>query len=219
MKPTVLFITGWAHGATAIQPLADALSDAFDVQLLTGARVLRNRSIPDSDYIVTGSMGGLLSMEMLPPSCKKLVLLSSTARFCATEDYPHGTPERILRRMIMQLKRNPTAVLNEFFKNVHFPHRESRQAHRMRHEKVPDVDELTEGLEYLAATDLRAQIGTIQTPVLLMHGTEDRIIPYGASEWLHANLPNSQLIPIESDGHALAAHHFTTIVKHIRTFL
>jgi hypothetical protein len=100
MKPSLLLITGWAHGPEAVQPIAVKLVNDYNVQTLTGTQVLNDRSIPDADYIITGSMGGLLAMEHLPKSCKKLVLISSTAKFCASEGYPCGTPEKIMRRMM-----------------------------------------------------------------------------------------------------------------------
>lgn len=219
---SVLIISGWAHGIEAIKPLGDALADLFKVQLLTGAQVLRDRAIPDSDFIVTGSMGGILAMELLSSSCKKLVLLSSTARFCAAEDYPHGTPERILRRMIAQLKRDPAAVLNEFFKNVHYPHRESRQSIQLRNTQTiseQSLQDLVKGLEYLLTSDVREKVAEIEIPVLLIHGREDCIIPCGAAEWLHEHLPDSRLQLIDGGGHALAAHNFSTVVAQIRAFL
>ena len=203
----------------AIKPLGDALADRFDVTLMTGAQALNEQKIPDADFIVTGSMGGLLALELLPASCKKLVLISSTARFCAAEDYPCGTPEKILRRMILQLKRNPGAVLDEFFKNVHFPFRESRAAIALRQSAEYNLDELVNGLEYLHESDLRDQLSDIQIPVQLLHGTEDRIIPSGASQWLHDHLPGSELKLIENDGHALPAHHFESVMQSIRDFL
>ncbi len=82
---SVLIISGWAHGIEAIEPMGQWLADHFEVQLLTGAHVLSKRSLPPVDYIVTGSMGGLLAMELLPEQCQKLVLISSTAKFCAEE--------------------------------------------------------------------------------------------------------------------------------------
>ncbi|HSR87663.1 MAG TPA: hypothetical protein VLL07_01815, partial [Pontiella sp.] len=63
---SVLVISGWAHGIDTIKPLGDALADCFDVHLMTGSEILKSRHIPDADYIVTGSMGGLLAMELLP---------------------------------------------------------------------------------------------------------------------------------------------------------
>ncbi|VGO22054.1 alpha/beta fold hydrolase [Pontiella sulfatireligans] len=213
MKPSLILISGWAHGLDAIKPMGDALADRFDVQLLTGAQVLRDLCIPDADYIVTGSMGGLLAMELLPASCKKLVLISSTAKFCAGKGYPCGTHEKILKRMILQLKRNPIPVLAEFYKNVHYPYRALRTA------PCCSPSELVAGLEYLLASDVRKKVPTIGIPVLLLHGAEDRIIPPGAAEWLHQHLPDSRMKVFKNDGHALPAHHFAEMMEEISNFL
>jgi len=218
-QTSVLLITGWAHGPEAVQPMADVLADAFDVNILTGAEILRERRIPDADCIVTGSMGGLLAMELLPASCRKLVLISSTARFCSAAGYPCGTPEKVLRRMITQLKRDPEAVLDEFFKNVHYPCRESRQAIAMRKNHPLDLGALAAGLEYLLHSDLREQVEDIKIPVLLLHGAEDRIIPSAASEWLHERLSASQLKIIGNGGHALPAHHHREVLASLNLFL
>jgi len=213
MKPSLLLITGWAHGKEAVQPLADVLDTNYNVRILTGAQVLNDRSIPPVDYIVTGSMGALLALELLPESCRKLILISSTAKFCASEGYPCGTPEKILHRMIRQLKRNFVAVLEEFYKNVHYPH-----------QPVPtqpgcSQDDLLAGLEYLLASDLRPKTPNLTLPILLLHGADDRIIPRSAAEWLHSHLPDSRLRIFENDGHALLAHHFDEIMAEITRFL
>ncbi len=213
MKPAVLIISGWAHGLDAIRPMGDALAGRFHVRLLTGAQVLNEQRIPDADYIVTGSMGGLLAIEHLPAACKKLVLISSTAKFCAAEDYPCGTPEKILKRMILMFKRSPEAVLREFYKNVHAPHPALQTDPGCSHA------ELVAGLEYLQASDVRNKIPAIEIPVLILHGAQDRIIPPAAAEWLHAHLPDSWLRIFDDDGHALPAHHFNEMMDTIAQFL
>jgi len=214
MKPSLLLITGWAHGTEEMQPVADALAMDYDVRILTGAQALADRSIPSSNYIVASSMGGLLAMERLPDSCNKLVLISSTAKFCAAEDYPCGTREKTLRRMILQLKRNPEAVLEEFFRNVHHPN----TYHTCAGVEEP-LNSLCLGLEYLLISDVRAKVPNIGIPVLLLHGAEDRIIPPSAAEWLQKHLPDSRLSVFENDGHALPAHHFSEVMDEILHFL
>jgi len=193
--------------------MGDALSDAFDVQLMTGNTVLKTRHIPAVDLIVTGSMGGLLAMELLPETCRKLVLISSTARFCSGEEYPCGTHEKILRRMIDRMKRDPDEVLKEFYKNVHHPDSVISTE--------PDCpqDELINGLEYLLTADLRARVSAIDIPVLLMHGADDRIIPLAAAEWLQAHLPHGRLRIFPRAGHALPAHQFSEVMGAVRAFL
>ncbi len=213
-KPSLLIISGWAHGIDAIQPMGNALTKQFDVQLITGAQVLSDRKIPETDYIVTGSMGGLLALELLPKSCQKLVLISSTAKFCSSNDYPCGTPERILKRMILQLTRNPNAVLQDFFRNVHYPN----TCHTCA-SVTESLESLVLGLEYLLTSDAREKVPTLGIPVLLLHGTADRIIPSAAAEWLHQHLPNSQLRLFENGGHALPAHQFDEVMDEISRFL
>lgn len=216
MKESVLIISGWAHGLDAIKPMGDLLSEHFDVQLMSGDQVLKDRTLPETDYIVTGSMGGLLAMELLPESCKKLVLISSTAKFCAGENYPSGIHEKILKRMILQLNRNPDAVLEEFYKNVHFPQRQSRQARQLQRNEDED---LVGGLNYLLTSDIRERVPSIKIPVLLLHGAEDQIIPSSAAEWLQHHLPDSQLKIFKNAGHALPAHHVAPVMNLITQFI
>ena len=213
MKPSALIISGWAHGLEAIKPMGEALANRFNVQLLTGAQVLKDWRIPDVDVIVTGSMGGLLAMELLPESCQKLVLISSTAKFCAGNGYSCGTPEKILKRMILQLKRDPIPVLVEFYKNVHAPYRAIKTA------PCCSPNELLAGLEYLLASDVRAKVPAISIPTLLLHGAQDRIIPVGAAEWLNEQLPDSRLKIFGNGGHALPAHHFAEVIDETELFI
>lgn len=217
-KPTLLLISGWAHGKEAMQPLEDVLATDYRIEILTGAQVLHAQSIPSVDFIITGSMGGLLALEYLPESCKKLVLISSTAKFCSSENYPCGTSEKVLRRMIVQLKRDPQAVLTAFFNNVHYPD-ETDPVEHMSPVSSAELQGLIEGLNYLLHSDLRDRIPSIHVPVLLLHGAQDRIIPSSAAEWLNAHLPDSRLQIIEDQGHALLAHRFDAVIEHISRFL
>lgn len=214
MKPTLLLVTGWAHGAESLRPLADALAPAFETRVLSGAEVLGEGRLPAAEFVVAHSMGGMLALQYLPPECGKLVLLSSTARFCAADGYPCGIPEKVLRRMILQLRRNPDAVLREFFRNVHHP--EIRAGGTRPAEPL---EPLIAGLEYLRDADLRARVPAIGIPVLILHGTEDRIIPPSAAEWLRDHLPDARLRLLEGVGHALPIHQADAAARAIFQFL
>ncbi len=221
MNPSLLIISGWAHGIDTIRPMGDALADHFKVQLMTGAQVLSDQHIPDVDYIIAHSMGGLLAIERLPKCCKKLALISSTAKFCASEGYNLGIPQKILRRMILQLKRNPEAVLSEFFHNVHAPN----TSHTFegvilsKTDAEESLNTLVEGLEYLQASDVRQKVPSLGIPILLLHGTDDQIVPLDAAKWLNAHLPDSRLKIFKDAGHALSAHHFDKVMDEISRFL
>lgn len=216
MKPRLLLISGWAHSTNALQPMADRLAPLFDTKLITGAAALNHATLPDADAILTGSMGGLLALQRRPTTCQKIMLLSATACFCRRPDYPHGTPDRILQRMLNQLDKDPQTLLDSFHQNVHAPQKPSRQK---KDTPPPNLPALRAGLEYLQQTDLRPLIPTFPLPVLILHGTNDQIIPIQAAQWLHENLPESQLIPFEGLGHALPAHAFERVMQAAEHFL
>jgi pimeloyl-[acyl-carrier protein] methyl ester esterase len=209
MKPSLVMITGWAHGADSMQPLAERLAADVDVRILTGAQVLAEKKIPDAEFIAGWSMGGMLAIEFLPAACKKLVLVSSTAKFCAADGYDCGVPEKRLRRMIVQLKRDPAAVLAEFYKNVCYP--------LPRHTCASVTENgLSEGLDYLLHADLRTNVPTLGIPVLLLHGEEDRIIPPSASDWLAQHLP-AAAVRLPGKGHAVDALAIAPYIRHFLT--
>ncbi len=49
--------------------------------------------------------------------------------------------------------------------------------------------------------DLRSRLRSIQTPTLILHGRDDRIVPLASSEWLAIQMPNSHLEVIDGAGH------------------
>ena len=55
-------------------------------------------------------------------------------------------------------------------------------------------------------------ISEIDFPVLIVHGTEDKHVPYSFAEYLGAQVPNSRLIPLEGEG------HYTHAIEVGRTF-
>lgn len=59
------------------------------------------------------------------------------------------------------------------------------------------------------------RLAEIRQPVLIIHGTEDIVLPYAHAEALQAELPNSQLLTLEGTGHELPRGDWPTIVEAI----
>ena len=49
--------------------------------------------------------------------------------------------------------------------------------------------------------DIRPLLGAIRVPTLIVHGTEDRQVPFAAAEYLAAHIPGAQLYPFAGYGH------------------
>lgn len=55
--------------------------------------------------------------------------------------------------------------------------------------------------ECVEGIDLRAQIGQIRQPTLIIHGTADAIVPFAGAEWLAAQIPDNRFVRLEGAGH------------------
>jgi pimeloyl-ACP methyl ester carboxylesterase len=49
--------------------------------------------------------------------------------------------------------------------------------------------------------DIRSLLASVRVPTLVIHGTEDRQVPFAAAEYLSAHIPGAQLYPFEGYGH------------------
>ena len=59
------------------------------------------------------------------------------------------------------------------------------------------------------------RLDEIQTPTLIIHGTDDRVVPYAHALALHAALKNSRLLTLEGAGHELHALDWPAIIDSI----
>lgn len=50
---------------------------------------------------------------------------------------------------------------------------------------------------------VRPRLGEIRAPTLVLHGTEDPLLPYGHAEALAAEIPGARLLPLEGMGHEM----------------
>jgi pimeloyl-ACP methyl ester carboxylesterase len=119
----------------------------------------------------------------------------------------------MVARMVKQLQKNPEQVLDAFFKRVHFPLPHLKQT------CTESTESLVEGLHYLQSANLREKVPNIGTPTLILHGSEDQIIPVEAAKWLEKKLPNGILNIFEGGSHALISHNLEDVGQKISQFL
>ncbi len=231
MKRTIIMVSGWAHPARTLRPLADRFLNDCEVILLSSmelteyagslARLIRERSTPP--LVMGWSMGGLLALEAatrLKAPIAGLVLLNSTACFCSTDEYPHGTPPRQVRALSIAIRKNALAALSQFIQEAEAPSRLSPQGVQTRTAQALEFgsEQLCRDLQYLAETDLRTEAAGFEAPTLLLHGREDRVIPWQAGEYLRERLPQSRLRVLDAEGHALPLRRPDRVLDETRAF-
>ncbi|MEK8131600.1 alpha/beta fold hydrolase [Paenibacillus filicis] len=151
------------------------------------------------------SLGGLLAMRLaIQGVADGLVLFGATAQFTRSkEELDLGWADLYVRKMMTGLVQDRQGVETKF-----------RQLLFTEAEREADLDEtlppvgswttpaLIAGLQILRSEECLSQLKSITCPVFLVHGTEDRICPYGAASELMAQLPNAKLFTIPACGHA-----------------
>jgi len=251
MNPrTIILVAGWAHTAHDLATLTTALSCPHTTvhttspdELLAGASSLPTPStsanlaspyahalhalITSSNQpvcLIGWSMGALIALETMSHwtlPVERLVLLSGTPRFCASDDYPTGVPLANLCALRAGLRRNASATLAAFHRDVALPYMATTEQIERKTARALacGAARLDEGLLYLQTTDLRAMLANIFVPTLLLHGCQDRIISWGASTFLKQHLARSTCITFAAAGHDLLAAVPEAVCARIQQFM
>lgn len=219
----------WQTQSSGVLPRASGLS-RYALGLYN---LLAIRQPPDGRVGVIGwSMGGIVALETAreyPGLLQRLVIIGGTARFSAGNDAlpalssveGPGVSAAVLRAMALGLRRMPDNVLAAYYDKVHAPQGVPMAAATARAQDIARLDrgELLQGLDYLKRMDVRNGLDKQTVPTLVVHGREDRIVPWQAGEWLSRALPVSHWCCHEGLGHALPIQAPWLLAADIRAFL
>lgn len=162
--------------------------------------------VSQGPLLISGwSLGGLLALRLAVKGyADGLVLFGATARFTRSkEEFDRGLADAYVRQMIKGILKDQHAV-EANFRKIMFTEQEweAGLAERLPHTGSWTTQSLLAGLQILRSEECLSQLPNIDCPVLLIHGTEDRICPYGAGLELTAHLPQAKLITLTGCGHA-----------------
>lgn len=161
--------------------------------------------------LVGWSLGGQISLvlaQRLGARVDRLILNATTPRFAAGGDWAGGLPVGQVRAMARNLKRDYRRTMEEFF-HLQFAGEDlSRErlrsivAFAVRQSNLPEPEVALACLQTLESEDQRSLLAEINSPTLVLQGTEDRITVPAAGEYLAANLPKAHLCLLQGIGHA-----------------
>lgn len=153
------------------------------------------RSLGQKVELIGWSMGGMVAMMVAaryPEKVSKLVLVSTTPKFVASPDFPHGLPLALLRSLRKRIRKEGTKAFHSLVfkdgKKVGLADLTVEQAER----------ELAE----LEKADLRPLLDKIRIPTLIIHGDKDEICLPSAAVYMKERIGNSELVMLEGVGHA-----------------
>lgn len=76
-----------------------------------------------------------------------------------------------------------------------------------------------EFMSWMRKPDMTRRLAEIQTPVLVIHGTEDAVLPLARGRAMADNIPNVRFVPIERAGHTVTIEAPDAVSRAVREFL
>ena len=242
----LVLIHGWGMHGGVWQPLLRHLSPHFrlhavDLPGMGFSRPLEHGQlqayaeqlatvIPADADICGWSLGGLIAMRLAvlrPELVRRLVLIGATPCFTNRAESPawsDGVDEQVFRQFASQVAQDYQSTLIKFLTlqcmgadNARGTVKQLRESFAAR--PVPTMESLQRTLRILLENDLRAEMGDLQTPTLLIHGDRDRLAPVEAARWLAQHLPAGSLRVIAGAAHAPFLSHPASFTEALLQFL
>lgn len=224
----LVLIHGWGIGAYAWAPLREALAlcaphcrircldlpgygcAAPDGDSFIGRTQKMLDALPAGCTLCAWSLGALHALQaarLAPQRISHLVLAGATPCFMQREGWSQAQPPALLDAFMAAVNEQPEATLQRFIALLNQGDTQSKAIGRqlrqgLQSNVLPAPGSLHQGLLDLRDVDLRQTVSAIQTPVLLIHGEHDPLMPLAAAQWLAVKLSEAQLQIISGAAHA-----------------
>ena len=171
-------------------------------------------------HVVGRSMGGMIAQLMASLYPQRVLTLTSIMSSTGNPTLPSAAPDvmALLTQPAPSLQEDTVGFLNhrlQFAKRIAspgYPFDEVAQRTIILEEanRANDPTAFSRQLAAIVATgDLRPMLARIVTPTLVIHGTDDPLIPLACGQDTAATISNATFMPIEGMGHdiPLELHH------------
>jgi pimeloyl-[acyl-carrier protein] methyl ester esterase len=241
--PDLTLLHGWGLNGAVWDGIRDELAQHFTLHLIdlpghghsqhvpitsVAAAVESVAAVmPESGHLLGWSLGGQIALAIAnrnPSQIDKLILVGTTPRFIATEDWLHGKKAEALDQFATNLTENYHATIRGFLALQILNHANQRatigalQA-ALSARGAPNADHLASGLALLRTNDFRDQLASIQHPTLVIQGDRDALTSERAGHWLARQIPDSRYEMIPFATHAPFLSHPEIFMARLMQFL
>jgi pimeloyl-[acyl-carrier protein] methyl ester esterase len=238
----LVLLHGWAMHGGVFAPLVEALRDRCTLHVVDLPGHGRSRDcnvslepaacaqaiaarVPAGIWL-GWSLGGLYALQAaldFPQQVPALAMLCASPRFVRGEAWPHAVSPEILQDFGRDLETDYEGTLERFLA-LEALGSDCAQAdlRKLRadtfNEFPPQVRALTEGLDVLEHSDLRARLPQLTQPSAWIAGRRDRLIPWQAMQWSAAQCGGA-FTCIAGGGHAPFIGHTNAVVAALAPLL
>jgi pimeloyl-[acyl-carrier protein] methyl ester esterase len=243
--PPMVLLHGFAMHGGLFAPIVDALAQRHRVHVVdlpghglsSESQAMRLASVADAVLAALDlrepatflgwSFGGLVAQHIAhsrPGAVAALVLACTSARFVASDDWPHAMSADTLARFGDELRVSYRLTLQRFL-TLQVQGSDAGRAtlaslrEALFARSAPSRATLEAVLDILMQTDMRSRAPTIEVPTLVIAGARDALTPAAAGAWLAAAIPRARYAQIEGAAHAPFLSHRDAFLDTVRTFL
>jgi pimeloyl-[acyl-carrier protein] methyl ester esterase len=183
--------------------------------------------LPASCALLGWSLGGMAAIELALAGrarIEQLILVSTTPKFTAADDWEYGLPAPAVDRFAALLETDYESTVREFLGLQVRGDEHGRATLRELRQKLlaggkPKLEALRAGLHILRAADQRDRLERIAVPTLVIAGEYDRMTPPQAARAIAAAVPAARFESIPRAGHAPFLSHPGEFCRLVVTFL
>jgi pimeloyl-ACP methyl ester carboxylesterase len=160
----------------------------------------------ESAHVVGISMGGMIAQELALAHPERLRSLTLGCTYCGgpgSQLMPEENAQKLLAGLASGDREQAIRAGYEVNLSPAFRADESRFAafHEMA-TSVPAAKETIQlQIQAIFGHDTSGRLGEISTPTLIVHGTEDGVLPYPNGELIASLMPSARLETLEGTGH------------------
>ena len=160
----------------------------------------------ESAHVVGISMGGMIAQELALAAPAKLRSLTLGCTYCGGPG-SQLMPEENLQKLVagMQSGDRDQAIRAGYEVNLSPAFRADESTWAAFHEMATSVPAAKATIELQAqaifAHDTSGRLGEISTPTLIVHGTEDGVLPFPNGELIASLMPGARFEVLEGVGH------------------
>ena len=246
---TLLFLHGWTMCSRVWKYQLEWFSKEYQVVALDLRGHGRSEN-PDGDYgfsclsqdvidFIEGLkiekltlVGWSLAVSLILRVCgsrlscvDSIVLVDGTPAFVATEEFPHGLPSPVVKRMLKMVDSDFRQALKVFHdllltsQELEGENKDEIWDLLTNESYLPSQEVASKSLFSFAHLDLRSKMKDVTVPTLLAHGKEDKICPVGASQYMKEHLTNAEMVVFPEAGHAPFLTQADAFNQHLGYFL
>lgn len=223
--PEVVMVHGWGMHGGVWRDFAGQLAENFRVTLvdLPGhgrSGMVANFDLdgwceellavaPPTAHWLGWSLGAAASLHFAhryPHRCMSLVMMAGNARFSQSDDWPHAMAPDLLAKFAGDMLVDCHHTLLRFLGLQVWGLEHAKELMKQLRARVEECEPpapaaLRAGLEILRSADLRDALADLRTPLLLVMGGRDRLVPLLSGRAMADLAPVADLHEIPLAGH------------------